>query len=186
METDETEMCSTSHEDLMALKYKKNIINSATEQFNTKPSKGVAYMQEMKLWSTPLDPKQVATFVRENPHLDKNQIGEYVSNRKNLEILEAFVTSFDFAGLRIDEALRAFLESFRLPGEAPIISLIMEKFAAHYYTTSGNPHMADNDACYTLAYAIIMLNVDQHNKNHTRYGHHNAHILVGSGLFLFN
>ena len=112
----------------------------------------------------------MATFVRENPHLDKKQIGEYVSNRKNLEILEAFVTSFDFAGLRIDEALRAFLESFRLPGEAPIISLIMEKFAAHYYTTSGNPHMADNDACYTLAYAIIMLNVDQHNKNHTRYG----------------
>ena len=106
METDETEMCSTSHEDLMALKYKKNIINSATEQFNTKPSKGVAYMQEMKLWSTPLDPKQVATFVRENPHLDKNQIGEYVSNRKNLEILEAFVTSFDFGGLRLDEALR--------------------------------------------------------------------------------
>ena len=59
-----------------------------------------------QLWSTPLDPKQVATFVRENPHLDKKQIGEYVSNRKNLEILEAFVLSFDFGGLRLDEALR--------------------------------------------------------------------------------
>ena len=46
---EDCELCETSHEDLMALKYKKNIINSATEQFNAKPSKAVAYMQEMKV-----------------------------------------------------------------------------------------------------------------------------------------
>jgi Sec7-like guanine-nucleotide exchange factor len=47
--------------------------------------------------------------------------------------LNAFVQSFDFAGLRIDESLRLFLESFRLPGEAPIISLILEHFADHWH-----------------------------------------------------
>jgi len=40
-------------------------------------------------------------------------MGEYISNRKNLTVLEAFVASFDFAGVRIDEALRQFLETFR-------------------------------------------------------------------------
>ena len=93
----------------------------------SKPSKGIAYLQDMKLLSTPLDPVEVAKFIRENPHLDKKQIGEFVSNRKNLETLEAFVQSFDFAGLRVDESLRQFLESFRLPGEAPVIDLIIKK-----------------------------------------------------------
>ena len=35
--------------------------------------------------------------------------------------------------LRIDEALRNFLESFRLPGESPVISLILEEFSSVYF-----------------------------------------------------
>ena len=34
---------------------------------------------------------------------------------------------------RIDEALRQFLQSFRLPGEAPLISMIMEIFGEHWH-----------------------------------------------------
>jgi brefeldin A-resistance guanine nucleotide exchange factor 1 len=97
----------------MALKYKKKLITTTTEQFNTKPSKGVAYMQEMGLIKTPMDPVEVANFMRTNPHLEKKQMGEYISRRDNLHILEAFVQSFDFAGLRVDESLRIFLEGFR-------------------------------------------------------------------------
>ena len=157
----------TTHEELLAVKQRKKIVNAATAQFNTKPAKGVAYMQEMKQFQTPMDPVEVGNFMRENPHLDKKQIGEYVSNRKNIEVLEAFVTSFQFAGLRVDESLRVFLESFRLPGEAPLITLILEKFADHWQKCNDN-QLADSDAAFTLAYAVIMLNVDQHNKNHTK------------------
>jgi hypothetical protein len=39
-------------------------------------------------------------FFRENPHLCKNMIGEYISNKKNLDVLKSFVMSFDFRGLR--------------------------------------------------------------------------------------
>lgn len=60
-------------------------------------------------------------------------LGDYLSNRKNLTVLEAFVQSFDFVGLRIDEALRIFLEAFRLPGEAPLITLILEHFSDHWH-----------------------------------------------------
>jgi hypothetical protein len=38
--------------------------------------------------------------------------------------------------LRIDEALRQFLQSFRLPGEAPLISMIMEIFGEHWHLRS--------------------------------------------------
>ena len=96
----------------MALKSKKKLIQTATELFNTKPKKGIAYMQEMKLIA-PDDPEEIAQFLRTNPQLSKNQLGDYISGRDNLHILKAFVESFDFTGLRIDASLRIYLETFR-------------------------------------------------------------------------
>ena len=156
-----------THESLMAIKHKKKLFTTGTDQFNVKPSKGISYLQEARLLSNPLDALEVAQWLRENPHLDKNMIGEYISNKKNLEILKAFVKSFDFTGMRIDEALRMFLQTFRLPGEAPVISNIMEIFGEHWhqYAKAAGQGLADEDSPYTLAYAVIMLNTDQHNPN---------------------
>jgi hypothetical protein len=53
-------------------------------------------------------------------------------SRKNAAVLEAFVGSFSFENVRIDEALRLFLESFRLPGEAAEISMVMTHFAGEF------------------------------------------------------
>ena len=62
-------------------------------------------------------------------------IGEYLGNRSNVTILEAFLKTFDFSETRIDEALRHYLETFRLPGEAPIISHLLEHFAEHWHVS---------------------------------------------------
>ncbi|XP_063243123.1 Golgi-specific brefeldin A-resistance guanine nucleotide exchange factor 1 isoform X2 [Bacillus rossius redtenbacheri] len=153
-----------SHEQLMAIKRKKKLLSTGTEHFNSKPKKGVQFLQEQGLLSEPLDPAEVAAFLRENPRLDKKMIGEYISNRANLHVLDCFVKSFDFTEMRIDEALRLYLETFRLPGESPLISQLMEHFAEHWHRCNGEP-FANADAAFTLAYAIIMLNVDQHNHN---------------------
>lgn len=71
--------------------------------------------------------------------------------------------SFDFKGQRIDESLRSFLETFRLPGEAAEISMVIEHFSDHWFRSNNAP-FASVDAAFTLAYAVIMLNVDQHNQ----------------------
>lgn len=42
---------------------------------------------------------------------------------------------FHFHDHRIDEGLRVFLESFRLPGESPIIERIMESFSEDFYVS---------------------------------------------------
>ncbi len=149
----------------MALKGKKKLCQTATEMFNNKPSKGIAYMQEIKLVED--DPVEIANFMRTNPHLDKKQLGEFISRRDHKHFLKAFVESFDFAGLRVDESLRIFLETFRLPGESPLIESIVEHFSEHWQRSNGD-QFANVDAAYVLAYAVIMLNVDQHNKNHTK------------------
>ncbi|XP_059608620.1 Golgi-specific brefeldin A-resistance guanine nucleotide exchange factor 1 isoform X2 [Phlebotomus argentipes] len=158
-----------SHDQLAKLKNKKRILSQGTELFNSRPEKGILYLQENGLLNPVLDPREVAHFLRENSGLDKKMIGEYISKKKNVEskILETFVKSFDFTNLRIDQALRLYLETFRLPGEAPLIFLVMEHFADHWHQCNGEP-FANTDAAFRLAYAIIMLNMDQHNYNAKR------------------
>lgn len=48
-----------------------------------------------------------------------------------------------------------------------MISIIVEHFAEHWQKSNGD-QFVNADAAFTLAYAVIMLNVDQHNKNHTK------------------
>ncbi|XP_025416459.1 Golgi-specific brefeldin A-resistance guanine nucleotide exchange factor 1 isoform X2 [Sipha flava] len=153
-----------SHEELMAIKRKKKLLTSGTEKFNTKPKKGIEFLQEHGLLSSPLNPVEIATFLKENPLLDKKMIGEYISNRNNIDVLNSFISSFDLNGTRIDEALRMYLEAFRLPGESPLISFVLEPFTEYWHTCNGNP-FANAECAFLLAYAIIMLNVDQHNQN---------------------
>lgn len=128
---------SLNETDLLRIKNKKRILLQGTELFNQRPDKGIQFLQENGILNTTLDALEIAHFLRENSGLDKKMIGEYISKKKNVEskILEVYVKSFDFAGLRIDEALRIYLETFRLPGEAPLIFLVMEHFADHWHVS---------------------------------------------------
>jgi len=55
--------------------------------------------------------------------------------------------SFSFEETRIDEALRMYLESFRLPGEAPVISYLLEHFANHWHVS----------LCDTIMVSIVVI-----------------------------
>ncbi|XP_062852207.1 Golgi-specific brefeldin A-resistance guanine nucleotide exchange factor 1 isoform X3 [Trichomycterus rosablanca] len=156
--------CLPDTQELLAIKNKKKLLVTGTEQFNQKPKKGIQFLQEKGLLSSPMDTKEVAQWLRENPRLDKKMIGEFVSDRNYMELLDSFVNTFMFQGLRIDEALRLYLEAFRLPGEAPVIQRLLETFTDNWHKVNGNPFLT-NDAGFALAYAVIMLNTDQHNHN---------------------
>ncbi|XP_062989289.1 Golgi-specific brefeldin A-resistance guanine nucleotide exchange factor 1 isoform X2 [Elgaria multicarinata webbii] len=151
-------------QELIMIKSKKKLLISGSEQFNQKPKKGIQFLQEKNLLATPMDNNEVAKWLRENPRLDKKMIGEFVGDRKNVDLLDSFVGTFIFQGLRLDEALRLYLEAFRLSGEAPVIQRLLEVFTEHWRKSNGSP-FANSDACFALAYAVIMLNTDQHNHN---------------------
>jgi golgi-specific brefeldin A-resistance guanine nucleotide exchange factor 1 len=80
-----------SHEQLMAIKCRKKLLATGSEHFNAKATKGIEFLQDNHLLSVPLEPTEVVVFLKENPKLDKKMIGEYISTRKNLKVLEAFV-----------------------------------------------------------------------------------------------
>lgn len=67
--------------------------------------------------------------------------------------------------MTFDAGIRLFLESFRLPGEAQKIDRIINAFGRHYFTENQSQNIFRSaDAAYVLAYSVIMLNTDQHNK----------------------
>lgn len=143
---------------------KKIIIKGATK-FNENPKAGIAFLASQKIIDNPDDPKAIAKFLRGTTRLDKRVLGDYISKKSNEVLLTAFMETFDFAGLRVDEALRQLLNAFRLPGESPLIERIVNEFSARYFASAEPDNIADKDAVYVSTYAIIMLNTDQHNPN---------------------
>ncbi|KIH67943.1 Sec7 domain protein [Ancylostoma duodenale] len=149
-----------SMEQVIDQKKRKKLIADGTELFNQSPKKGIEFLREKGLLGA--DAASVVNWLRTNPQLDKKKIADYICSRKHADVLEAFVRSFPFENTRLDDALRMFLETFRLPGEAAEISMVMQHFSEQWYKANHEPfnHV---DAAFTLSYAIIMLNTDQHN-----------------------
>ncbi|OAD78356.1 hypothetical protein PHYBLDRAFT_69695 [Phycomyces blakesleeanus NRRL 1555(-)] len=72
--------------------------------------------------------------------------------------------SFDFRGDAIDTALRKLLAKVHLPKESQQIDRAMEDFGKRYQTC--NPGLTDNpDGIYAVAFSLLMLHTDAHNKN---------------------
>uniref|UniRef100_A0A8D1AW76 Cytohesin 4 n=2 Tax=Sus scrofa TaxID=9823 RepID=A0A8D1AW76_PIG len=152
----------TAEESRVAQKEKE--LSIGRKKFNMDPVKGIQYLIEHKLLSP--DVQDIAQFLYKGEGLNKTAIGTYLGERDpiNLQVLQAFVDCHEFANLNLVQALRQFLWSFRLPGEAQKIDRMMETFAARYCLC--NPGVFQStDTCYVLSFSIIMLNTSLHNPN---------------------
>ncbi|KAI9382025.1 hypothetical protein POPTR_014G070600v4 [Populus trichocarpa] len=130
--------------------------------FNRKPKKGIEFLINAN--KVGHSAEEIAAFLKNASGLNKTLIGDYLGEREDLslKVMHAYVDSFDFQDLEFDEAIRVFLQGFRLPGEAQKIDRIMEKFAERYCKC--NPKVFSSaDTAYVLAYSVIMLNTDAHN-----------------------
>lgn len=145
-------------------KYIKRRLMIGADHFNRDPKKGLEFLQGIRLLPEKLDPQSVACFFRYTTGLDKSLLGDFLGDPDEfcLQVLAEFTRTFDFQGMNLDAAMRTFLETFRLPGEAQKIHRVLEAFAARYYEQSPQV-LADKDAAFLLAYSLIMLNTDQHN-----------------------
>lgn len=143
-------------------KARKTAMMNGIRQFNFKPKHGIKMLIRDGFIASS-QPNDIAEFLLKEDKLDKAQIGEYLGEgeQANIDIMHAFVDSMEFAKRRFVDALRQFLQSFRLPGEAQKIDRFMLKFAERYVL--GNPNaFANADTAYVLAYSVILLNTDLH------------------------
>ncbi|XP_066497991.1 cytohesin-4 isoform X2 [Hoplias malabaricus] len=134
------------------------------KKFNMDPVKGIQYLINNHLLDE--SPEAVAEFLYKEEGLGKTAIGNFLGEREefHLQILKAFVDLQEFHDLNLVQALRQFLWSFRLPGEAQKIDRMMEAFAQRYCTCNLGVFQS-TDTCYILSFAIIMLNTSLHNPN---------------------
>ncbi|XP_033840265.2 cytohesin-1-like isoform X1 [Periophthalmus magnuspinnatus] len=134
------------------------------KKFNMDPKKGIRFLIDSGLLKNTSD--DIARFLYKGEGLNKTAIGDYLGEREelNLRVLQSFVSLHEFSDLHLVQALRQFLWSFRLPGEAQKIDRMMEAFAGRY--CSCNPGVFQStDTCYVLSFAVIMLNTSLHNPN---------------------
>ncbi|XP_075418415.1 cytohesin-1 isoform X1 [Tenrec ecaudatus] len=134
------------------------------KKFNMDPKKGIQFLMENDLLKNTCE--DIAQFLCKGEGLNKTAIGDYLGERDefNIQVLHAFVGLHEFTDLNLVQALRQFLWSFRLPGEAQKIDRMMEAFAQRYCQC--NPGVFQStDTCYVLSFAIIMLNTSLHNPN---------------------
>ncbi|KAM6472908.1 cytohesin-1 isoform 2-T2 [Liasis olivaceus] len=134
------------------------------KKFNMDPKKGIQFLIENDLLKNTCE--DIAQFLYKGEGLNKTAIGDYLGERDefNIQVLHSFVELHEFTDLNLVQALRQFLWSFRLPGEAQKIDRMMEAFAQRYCQC--NPGVFQStDTCYVLSFAIIMLNTSLHNPN---------------------
>jgi len=150
----------STFKELNEAKKRKRLLWVALDKFNARPKDGIQFIKDNKLIDNNED---LVQFLKDNLRVDKKVLGEYLSKEENKALREAFIRSLEFTNLRIDEALRSMLEKFRLPGESQLIERILDVFSVHWFEQNTGV-LQSSDNALSLAYAIIMLNVDQHSK----------------------
>ncbi|KAG1928681.1 cytohesin-1 [Pimephales promelas] len=166
---DEIAEVTSEIENLGSTEERKNMqrnkqVAMGRKKFNMDPKKGIQFLIENDLLKNTSE--DIARFLYKGEGLNKTAIGDYLGERDelNLQVLHAFVELHEFTDLNLVQALRQFLWSFRLPGEAQKIDRMMEAFAQRYCQC--NPGVFQStDTCYILSFAIIMLNTSLHNPN---------------------
>ncbi len=137
--------------------------------------KGIDYLIAKNLLTR--SPKHVSSFLRvHQSSIDPVILGEYLGEGGidgidkdywNL-IRFYYVRAVSFVGMNIERALRHFLSNcgFRLPGEAQRIDRVISTFSQCYWEDNAgdisNCPFQDQDTCFLVSFAIIMLNTDLH------------------------
>lgn len=140
----------------------KRISEEGITQFNSKPKRGIDFLVTHGRLSR--DPFAVANFLVRTEKLDATMVGEYLGDPDTfcVSVMHAYTDLRDMKDMSFDDALRAYLSGFRLPGESQKIDRIMEKFASRYCEC--NPDIfANAEVAFILAYSTIMLHTDAHN-----------------------
>ncbi|OHT06688.1 Sec7 domain containing protein [Tritrichomonas foetus] len=145
--------------------YLEDQIQPAVFAFNRCPGDGVSRLCEA--FSLPETPRNIAHIMHIVPGLIGTKIGEFLSKRKNEEILYCYFSEVDMH-LPFLEALRtAFLTTMHLPAEGEQIDRILQAISKIY--VQQNPDCGlDSDQAYILAYATTLLNSDLHNSKVVR------------------
>ncbi|TFY63718.1 hypothetical protein EVJ58_g3082 [Rhodofomes roseus] len=94
--------------------------------------------------------------------LDRARLGEYLSRRTSKVALKSFVDTFGLTALRIDKALRVFLQAMNIPNKPGALEYLLDSFASRWYEANAGIVAYDKDLAIRLVRAIVQLNEVMH------------------------
>jgi Sec7-like guanine-nucleotide exchange factor len=132
------------------------IVQKFIQQFSQDPVTACTYLVER---SKPrVDQATLASLIFKTHELDKSQIGNLLALPTSNVLLRSFVDRFHFGSVPIDNALRMFLLSIRLPTEAGASEALLRGFAHGYYEANRSIVAYDGQLAVELVLAIMQLN----------------------------
>ena len=108
------------------------------------------------------DPVGLGQLMFRTLDLDRAKLGDYLSRRTSKLVLKAYIDGFGFSGLRIDHALRVFLQSINVPSKPSLthnpMEFILDAFGSRWYEANLGAVTYDKDLAVKLTKAIVQLN----------------------------
>ncbi|ARM32132.1 RalF [Legionella longbeachae] len=142
--------------------------NEIITSFNSDPKKGIQLIKNICSTHGIDSAEQIADFFHRQKHkLDLDAVSDYLSkpDEKSKKVLQNFTSQINFREQSFTEGFRVFLNTIKLPSEAQKIDRLVQSFGETYYQQNYENHIANKDAAYTLAYAVLILNTSLHNPN---------------------
>lgn len=102
-------------------------------RFNKRPVKGMKTLISSGLVAN--SPEAVAKFICEEPGLSRSAVGDFFGEADEFsqQVLQTYSANFDFTDASLDQSLRLFLLSFRIPG-TPALGLVLSPSCVCMYT----------------------------------------------------
>ena len=95
--------------------------------------------------------------------LDRARLGSYLSRRTSKVVLKAYIDGFGFSGIRLDRALRVFLQSLHIPASSRSshsnpMDYMVDAFASRWYEANAGIVAYEKDLAVRVARALVQLN----------------------------
>ncbi|KIJ18914.1 hypothetical protein PAXINDRAFT_97024 [Paxillus involutus ATCC 200175] len=136
------------------------LTESFVEQFARDPDPAIVSLFNKS--GQPDDPVTLAQLLLRTPEIDRTQLSDYLCRRTSRVVLKHYLDAFGFTAVRVDKALRIFLQTINLPartthGLSPI-DVLLDSFASRWYEANAAHVAYDKDLAYRFSRAIVQLN----------------------------
>lgn len=138
-------------------KRKHPLLLTFVDRFANDPKKAISAL--IAKAGLPNDPATIANLLFRNPELNRSQLGSYLSMKEQKPVLKAYCDRFRLAGLRIEDALRVFIASLRLPNDYSAAEYLLGVFSSQWLLNNPGTGMTNDSVFATkLVISIMELN----------------------------
>ena len=136
-------------------KKKHSLLQSFVDRFANDPKKAIGTL--VSKGGLQNEPITIANLLFRTTDLNRSQLGSFLCRKEHKHVLKAYVDRFRLGGLRIEDALRVFIASLRLPNDPTAAEYLLVIFGSVYVTV--NPGCGIEQAmCGKLVMAMMELN----------------------------